>query len=130
MRAILIGLKHRPSPLDAARLDDEDAVRILRVKEVANRVGGSVSLVWKLAAEDPDFPKPVRVTPGITGFVEDEVDAFITAKIDQSRQAPAKRISTAIAAEKSAASRRKRLLEAGDGLTCAKNSNAAAEIAR
>ncbi|MCO5106648.1 MAG: AlpA family phage regulatory protein [Burkholderiaceae bacterium] len=64
-------------------------MRILRVEQVADRIGGSRALVWRKAKEEADFPKPIKVTPGITGWLEHEVDAYIARRVVESRGAGA-----------------------------------------
>lgn len=66
-------------------------MRMLRVKDVAEKLGCSVSKVWAEAANNPDFPRPVRVTVGTTAWVEGEVDEFILVQIKRSRVAPGRR---------------------------------------
>ena len=46
----------------------------------ADRAGFSVSTLKRLEA-DGKFPARVQVTPGRVGYVEDEVDAFISDRI-------------------------------------------------
>jgi prophage regulatory protein len=56
-------------------------MKVLRVSEVAARLGDAgVSTVWKMAQTDVSFPKPMKVSPKITGWLENEIDAFILKK--------------------------------------------------
>lgn len=66
-------------------------MKILRVDDVADRIGGSRALVWRKAKLEPDFPQPVKVSAGITGWIESEVDAYIRRKVAEARgeKAPA-----------------------------------------
>lgn len=58
-------------------------MKLLRIKEVCERIGvKSPEVVWGRLREghenyDPEFPKPVKVSKGITAWVEHEVDAYI-----------------------------------------------------
>lgn len=62
-------------------------MKILRVKAVAERTGYAVPSVWRLAKDCDDFPKPVRIGPKCTGWVEAEVDDFIRRKVAEARGA-------------------------------------------
>ena len=58
------------------------APNILRVKEVARRLGLSMAAVWykanpKSRHHDPAFPKPFKVSASVTGWLESEVNAYI-----------------------------------------------------
>jgi prophage regulatory protein len=41
--------------------------------------------VWRKAKDEPDFPKPVKVSPKITGWIEAEVDQYLEAKVSKAR---------------------------------------------
>lgn len=56
-----------------------DHRRILRIREVAVRVGLGVSTVKKYVALGT-FPKPVHITPRAIGWYTDEVDAWLAAR--------------------------------------------------
>lgn len=60
-------------------------MRLLRIKEVSNKTGFSVATCWRRSRDDPDFPKPVSVSPGITSWVESEVDEYIHRLVQQRR---------------------------------------------
>lgn len=61
--------------------------QFLRVKQVADTFGMSVATVWRKAKTDPQFPKPVKVSEGITGWPSDEVRAYMEALITSQRGA-------------------------------------------
>lgn len=55
---------------------------ILRPKEVAKRLGLSITLVWhktnpKSRHYDAAFPKPFKISANATGFLESEINAYI-----------------------------------------------------
>lgn len=55
---------------------------ILRAKQVAEKLGVSVSAVWykqnpKSRHYDAAFPKPFKVSANITGWLESEIDTYI-----------------------------------------------------
>ena len=60
-------------------------MKILRVKAVAERTGYAVPSVWRHAKETADFPKPVKLGPNCTGWIESEVDDYIRRKVAESR---------------------------------------------
>ena len=70
------------------------APSILRRKQVEARTGGSRSTIYarmrfnpKRPSEyDPTFPKPVSVGAKAVGWIESEIDAWLTAQIRKSRE--------------------------------------------
>jgi prophage regulatory protein len=66
---------------------DEGAsdVVILRDVRVAERLSCSRQTVWRLAKTLPGFPQPVKLTAGVTGWVESEINDFITNRVAQAR---------------------------------------------
>jgi prophage regulatory protein len=68
---------------------------ILRRKQVEARTGLSRSTIYaklrrnvaRPADFDPTFPRPVSIGPKAVGWLEHEVDAWITAQVQQSRKA-------------------------------------------
>ncbi|MCC7414277.1 MAG: AlpA family phage regulatory protein [Gammaproteobacteria bacterium] len=61
-------------------------MRILRDTVVAERIGcRSRATVWRIARRDPTFPRPVRVSAGITGWLAHEVDAWLARRAEASR---------------------------------------------
>ena len=61
--------------------------RYLRVRGVGTLIGASRSHVWNLAKTDPDFPKPIRLSRGVTVWDEHEVEAWVDAKRAVGRRA-------------------------------------------
>lgn len=51
------------------------------VKVIAALTGNGVSTVWRHAALDPDFPKPIRLSARCTRFRVGEVRAYIAGKV-------------------------------------------------
>lgn len=60
-------------------------MRILRDKQVADKIGGSRATVWRKAKTEPDFPKPLKISAGITGWIEAEVEAYLERRIAAAR---------------------------------------------
>jgi predicted DNA-binding transcriptional regulator AlpA len=71
---------YRSAPADVnsmARLDK--ALRILRMKQLIERTNLSRATLYVLMANDPTFPKKIKLTARSIGFLESEVDAWIPA---------------------------------------------------
>jgi prophage regulatory protein len=64
---------------DATR-SPETVRRIIRVKELVERIGLSRSTVYMLIATDPSFPKKIKLTERTTGFDSVAVDAWIASR--------------------------------------------------
>lgn len=74
----------------------KEVLRILRHKQVTVATGLSRSTIYarlnpKSPHYDPTFPKPIELGNGMqkppVGWVESEVDAWLTAQIEKRRQA-------------------------------------------
>lgn len=52
----------------------------LRPKEAAKVLGIAVSTFWKIAANDPDFPKLMRLGKRCTSISAKALDAYIAKK--------------------------------------------------
>ena len=69
------------------------ALTIIRRKQVEARTGLSRSTIYALPHNpkrpgdyDPTFPKPVSVGAKAVGWIESELDAWLTAQIQKSRK--------------------------------------------
>jgi prophage regulatory protein len=80
-------------------------MRILRPPQSAEKLGIAVSTLWAKARNEPTFPQPVKISESVTGWVESELDDYLSAKIREYREQPKKRQGAFRAAEKSAAKR-------------------------
>jgi predicted DNA-binding transcriptional regulator AlpA len=76
----------------------ENYMNILRPNHLAKKLGMSPATLWRRVKQDPDFPQPVRLSSGMTGFVEAESDAYIERKVDEFRANPTKRTTASVAA--------------------------------
>jgi prophage regulatory protein len=68
------------------------AMRILRMRQVTEKIGLGRSAIYDRMDQrspryDPTFPKSVSLGGRSIGFVEAEVDAWLAARISQSRKA-------------------------------------------
>lgn len=59
--------------------------RIIRLPAVKTRTGLSRSTIY-LRVSDGTFPKPVSLGERAVGWIESEVDEWITRKIEESRE--------------------------------------------
>jgi prophage regulatory protein len=55
-------------------------VQILRRAAARKRAGISRTTEFRLIRGDPTWPRVVQITPGLTGYFEDELDAWIEAR--------------------------------------------------
>lgn len=61
-----------------------ESKRILRPRQIADKVGCSVSHYYSLVKKG-DFPPPSKISPNISGTLESEIDEWIAAKIKAAR---------------------------------------------
>jgi prophage regulatory protein len=67
-------------------IQSQNALRILRRKQVESRTGLSRSTIYARIAEGL-FPRPIDLGGGrAVGWVESEIDAWLQARIDSSRK--------------------------------------------
>jgi prophage regulatory protein len=62
-------------------------MELLRINAVLQMTGLSRSRLYHHIKTDPAFPQPVKISQRSTGFVRDEVDAWIRGRIAASREA-------------------------------------------
>ena len=73
----------------------QPALTIIRRKQVEVRTGLSRSSIYARLRRnpkrpgdyDPTFPKPVSVGAKAVGWIEAEIDAWLTAQVEKSRKA-------------------------------------------
>lgn len=54
--------------------------RAIRLGRVCDITGASRSTVWRLGLNDPDFPRPFKLSAGITVWDEGEIFAWLVTK--------------------------------------------------
>ncbi|MCY4652261.1 MAG: AlpA family transcriptional regulator [Dehalococcoidia bacterium] len=54
-------------------------MKVLRLPAVLERIGLSRSTLWRLIS-DGQFPAPIRLGPRATGWIEEEVDDWISSR--------------------------------------------------
>ncbi|WP_044036896.1 helix-turn-helix transcriptional regulator [Octadecabacter arcticus] len=59
-------------------------IRTLRMKDLPSKVGFQPSTIYGLVAQGK-FPKPYKLAPGgrAAGWQETEIDAWITARVEE-----------------------------------------------
>ncbi len=62
-------------------------MRLLRDVQVADKLGIGRSTVWRKSKTEAAFPKPVQLPGGrLTGWVEAEIDGYLSDAIAESRR--------------------------------------------
>jgi predicted DNA-binding transcriptional regulator AlpA len=55
--------------------------RLISQTELRARMGNiGRTTLWRLQTSDPTFPTQVEISPGRSGFYEDEVEAYIASR--------------------------------------------------
>jgi len=88
-------------------------MNILRPSQFAKKLGISMPTLWRRVQQDPDFPRPIKLSIAITGFIESECETYLKLKVAQSLANPTKRPSSLAAGAANAKKRSNRLLGAG-----------------
>ncbi len=57
--------------------------RILRIGQVLERTGMTRTTWYRLCRTDPTFPRRIQLGPRCVGFLEHEVDAWISSVTEQ-----------------------------------------------
>ncbi|KGX22223.1 prophage CP4-57 regulatory family protein [Burkholderia pseudomallei] len=58
------------------------ALRILRMKQLIERTNLSRATLYVLMSSDPTFPRKIKLTARSIGFLESDVDAWITRRAE------------------------------------------------
>jgi prophage regulatory protein len=61
-------------------------VRALRDKAAAAKLGVSRAHLWELSKRDESFPRPTKISPGVTIWLEAELDAWLLKRVAAARQ--------------------------------------------
>jgi len=56
------------------------ALRILRMKQLIERTQLSRATLYILMASDPSFPRKIKLSARTVGYLENEVDAWISSR--------------------------------------------------
>jgi prophage regulatory protein len=55
--------------------------RLISPTEAAARLSLSRTTFWRLKRKDSRLPEPIQVSPGRVAFLEEEIDAYIAARL-------------------------------------------------
>jgi predicted DNA-binding transcriptional regulator AlpA len=61
--------------------------KFIRPKQAAEKAGISISHLYNLIARN-EFPKSIRISAGISVFLEEEIDEWIHQQVVNYRKAP------------------------------------------
>jgi prophage regulatory protein len=53
--------------------------RTIRIRKVEAKTGLSAPTIWRHSAAGT-FPRPIKISPGCSAWIEDEIDELIEAK--------------------------------------------------
>jgi len=53
---------------------------VISRQATASKCGKHVATTYRMQATDPDFPKPIQLSPNRVGFYEDEVDSWLAKR--------------------------------------------------
>jgi predicted DNA-binding transcriptional regulator AlpA len=67
-------------PMQATNAQQLSTTRAIRLPEVCRLTGTSRATIWRRLHDDPDFPKPFKLSAGITVWDEREVLDWLVAK--------------------------------------------------
>ena len=55
--------------------------RILRPRELADRIGLSLATLWRLRRRG-DLPEPIRLSPGCVGWRSSDIEAWLSTRAE------------------------------------------------
>lgn len=67
----------------AAVAGPEGRGRTMRPARAAEMLGLGLSTFWRYAKIDPDFPRPIKLSPRCTVFYEGDLKSWVERKIDR-----------------------------------------------
>ena len=71
--------KPRPVP-NVSHFDALPNAALISINTLAAVNGQGVSTLWRHCKQDPDFPRPIRLSPGCTRFNVGEIRAYLAKK--------------------------------------------------
>lgn len=74
-------LKRRP---DVSHFDKLPDAALIAIAALAAIMGKGVSTAWRDIRNDPDFPKPIRLSAGCTRFRVGDIRQYLAGKADAS----------------------------------------------
>ncbi len=85
------GSGKRRAPPDISHFDKLPNSAQISIQALAVVNGQGVSTLWRNCKEDPDFPRPIRLSPGCTRFNVGDIRAYLLKKADTSARPVRKR---------------------------------------
>ncbi len=76
LRRSPVAIDASPQTEPGAILGHATAERYMSVRQVASRYDVGISTIWRWALEDNRFPAPLRLSKGITRWLESELRSF------------------------------------------------------
>lgn len=70
----------KPRPPNVSHFDTLPNAALISIKALAAVNGQGVSTLWRHCKEDPDFPRPIRLSPGCTRFNVGDIRAYLAKK--------------------------------------------------
>lgn len=61
-------------------MTSQPSSRALRPAAAAQKLGIATSTLWAKVRNEPDFPRPIKVSTRVTVFTESSLDAWLTAR--------------------------------------------------
>jgi predicted DNA-binding transcriptional regulator AlpA len=55
-------------------------MRVLRVPHVCEALSCSRKTLWRIRRTDPSFPQPRKITAGISGWLQSDLDKWLEAR--------------------------------------------------
>lgn len=70
----------KPPHPNVSHFDTLPNAALISIKALAAVNGQGVSTLWRHCKEDPEFPRPIRLSPGCTRFNVGEIRAYLAKK--------------------------------------------------
>ena len=67
---------------DVSHFDKLPDAALIAIRALAAVMGKGVSTAWRDIRNDPDFPKPIRLSAGCTRFKVGDIRAYLAMKAD------------------------------------------------
>lgn len=84
-QAILVAPQPKAKP-DVSHFDKLPDAAMVAIKALAAVMGQGISTTWRNCQLDPDYPKPIRLSPGCTRFNVGDIRAYLAKKTNESAQ--------------------------------------------
>ncbi|CAG9247061.1 conserved hypothetical protein [Burkholderia cepacia] len=62
-------------------MTSQPSSRALRPAAAAQKLGIATSTLWAKVRNEPDFPRPIKVSPRVTIFTESSLDAWLAERV-------------------------------------------------